>query len=64
MRLKMRINYNIALFYMKIMRSFFSFFGSTKRVKTKRPHTKHPKSKRRNTKRRNARRNTRKMRGG
>jgi len=59
MRSKMRINYNIALFYMKIMRSFSSFFGSTKRAKTKRPRTKHPKSKRRN-----ARRNTRKMRGG
>jgi hypothetical protein len=59
MRSKMQINYNIALFYMKIMRSFSSFFGSTKRAKTKRPRTKHPKSKRRN-----ARRNTRKMRGG
>jgi hypothetical protein len=59
MRLKMRINYNIELFYMKIMRSFSSFFGSTKRAKTKRPRTKRPK-----TKRRNAKRSTRKMRGG
>ena len=59
MRSKMRINYNIALFYMKIMRSFSSFFGSTKRAKSRRPRAKRPK-----TKRRNAKRSTRKMRGG
>ena len=59
MQSKMRINYNIALFYMKLMQSWFPFFGSTKRAKTKHPHTKRPKSKRRN-----AKRSTRKMRGG
>jgi hypothetical protein len=62
MRSKLLINYNIVLFYMKIMRSFFSFFGSTNRPKTKRPHTKRPKTKRRNAKRSTQR--AYKMRGG
>jgi hypothetical protein len=64
MRSKMRTIYNIALFYMKIMQSLFSFFGSTKSSKTKRPHTKHLKAKRPKTKRPNVKRGTRKMRGG
>ena len=44
---------------MKLMNSWFPFFGSVNRHKTKRPRTKRPK-----TKRRNAKRSTRKMRGG
>jgi hypothetical protein len=59
MRSKMQIIYNIVLFYMKLMQSWFPFFGSTNRPKTKRPRTKRPK-----TRRRNAKRSTRKMRGG
>ena len=67
MRSKLLINYNIVLFYMKIMRTFFSFFGATNRPKTKRPHTKLLKAKRPKTTRRNAKRSTQrayKMRGG
>jgi hypothetical protein len=67
MRSKMRMIYNIVLFYMKLMNSWFPFFASTKRPKTKRPHTKRPKTRRSQTKRRSAKRSTQrayKMRGG